>query len=34
MDVVNAIKTSPATRRSQMQDVPQEAVTIIEATAL
>jgi peptidyl-prolyl cis-trans isomerase B (cyclophilin B) len=34
MDVVNAIKTSPTTRRSQMQDVPQETVTIIEATAL
>ena len=34
MDVVNAIKSSPTTRRAHMQDVPQEAVTIIEAVAL
>jgi len=34
MDVVNAIKASPTTHRGHMQDVPQEAVTIIEAVAI
>ena len=34
MEVVNAIKGSATTRRGHMQDVPQEAVTIIEAVAL
>jgi peptidyl-prolyl cis-trans isomerase B (cyclophilin B) len=31
MDVVNAIKTTPTTRRGGMQDVPQDAVTILRA---
>ena len=34
MDVVNAIKSSPTTRRGHMQDVPEEEVTIIEAVVL
>lgn len=34
MEVVNTIKGSATTRRGHMQDVPQEAVTIIEAVAL
>lgn len=31
MDVVNAIKATPTTRRSGMQDVPQDTVTILRA---
>ena len=34
MDVVNAIKAVPTTRRSGMQDVPQEAVTILSIAQL
>jgi peptidyl-prolyl cis-trans isomerase B (cyclophilin B) len=34
MDVVNTIKSVATTRRSGMQDVPQEAVTILSATLL
>lgn len=31
IDVVNAIKATPTTRRSGMQDVPQDTVTILRA---
>jgi peptidyl-prolyl cis-trans isomerase B (cyclophilin B) len=34
MDVVDAIKSVPTTRRGYMQDVPQDTVTIHEATVV